>query len=315
MATAKPESRLQPTIGVAIAIVSSSLGGSAAAVTRYLAGGADAVTLAILRWGIGFLLVLPVTLVMRAKWPPRRDWPAVSALGLAFFGLFFILYNIALAYTTAARAALALSTLPLQTMLVGALLGIEPLTFRKSAGVAIAMVGVFAALATGLGAAPAGAWRGEAIMTGAVLCMAFYNVWSRQFIARSSALGFLSLGMGAGAAALILVGVVSGRVAVLTSFNAAQWTAGVYLGVGGGALAFILWVMALQRATPTLVANTMTVNPIVAALLAKQLIGEPITLNLVFGLIAVFAGISIATSSGRSKAAPIMPPQAADRGR
>jgi len=43
-------------------------------------------------------------------------------------------------------------------------------------------------------------------MTGAVLCMAFYNVWSRPFIQRSSALGFLTVGMGTGAAALILVG-------------------------------------------------------------------------------------------------------------
>ena len=51
-----------------------------------------------------------------------------------------------------------------------------------------------------LTAAPAGAWRGELIMTGAVLCMAFYNVWSRPFIQRSSALGFLCVGMGAGAA-------------------------------------------------------------------------------------------------------------------
>ncbi|WP_366938567.1 hypothetical protein [Bradyrhizobium sp.] len=39
--------------GVAIAIVSSSLGGSAAAVTRYLVGAADPITLAILRWVIG----------------------------------------------------------------------------------------------------------------------------------------------------------------------------------------------------------------------------------------------------------------------
>ena len=287
---------MEQTAGVLIAIVSSSLGGSAAAVTRYLAGGADPITLAILRWGIGFALVLPVTLALRAKWPPRSDWLAVAALGVAFFGLFFIFYNIALGYTTAARASLALSTLPLQTMIVGALLGIEPLTARKSLGVAIAMLGVFGALMTGLAAAPQGAWRGEAIMTGAVLCMAFYNVWSRAFIVRSSALGFLCVGMGAGAAALILVGVLSGRVAVLANFTAAQWTAGVYLGVGGGALAFILWVMALQRTTPTLVANTMTVNPIAAGLLATQLVGEPITLNLVGGLVAVFAGIWIATS-------------------
>lgn len=295
---------MDQTLGVVIAIVSSSLGGSAAAVTRYLVGNADPLTLAILRWGIGFVIVLPVTLLLRSKFPPRADWPAVVILGICFFGLFFVLYNLAVGYTTAARASLALSTLPLQTMVVGALLGIEPLTLRKSFGVAIAMLGVFAALASGLAAAPEGAWRGELIMTGAVLCMAFYNVWSRQFIKRSSALGFLCVGMGAGAAVLILVGVLTGRAAVLAAFGAPQWIAGIYLGVGGGALAFILWVLALQRTTPTLVANTMTVNPIAAGLLATQLVDEPITLNLVFGLVAVFAGIWIATMAGQPKAAP-----------
>src|SRR5262245_50522378 len=97
--------------------------------------------------------------MLRVQWPKRSDWPAVATLGIAFFGLFFIFYNIAVGYTTAARASLALSTLPLQTMLVGALLGAEPLTARKSAGVAIAIMGVFGALASGLGDAPPGAWR------------------------------------------------------------------------------------------------------------------------------------------------------------
>jgi drug/metabolite transporter (DMT)-like permease len=290
------ELRLGEWIGVLLAVVSSSLGGTAAAVTRYLVGNADPITLAVLRWGIGFLCLLPTAIVLRVRWPQRSDWLAVAALGLCFFGLFFVLYNIAMSYTTAARASLALSTLPLQTMIVGALLGIEPLTRRKTAGVCIAVLGVFAALASGLSAAPAGAWKGELIMTGAVLCMAFYNVWSRPFIQRSSALGFLTVGMGAGAAALLAVGLLTGRVAVLGSFGAPQWVAGVYLGVGGGALAFILWVLALERATPTRVANTMTVNPIAAGLLATQLVGEPITLHLVVGLIAVFAGIWIATT-------------------
>jgi len=285
-------------IGVLIAIVSSCLGGTAAAVTRYLVTDADPITLAVLRWGIGFLCVLPAALLLGARWPQRRDWPSVAVLGVCFFGLFFILYNIAVSYTTAARASLALSTLPLQTMVVGALLGIEPLTARKSAGVGIAILGVFAALASGLAAAPPGAWRGELIMTAAVLCMAFYNVWSRPFIRRSSALGFLTVGMGAGAAALIAVAALTGRLAVLGNFGAAQWTAGIYLGVGGGALAFILWVLALERTTPTRVAATMTINPLAAGLLAAQLVGEPITLNLVIGLVAVFAGIWIATTDG-----------------
>lgn len=283
-------------LGVLIAIVSSALGGTAAAVTRYLVGGADPLTLSILRWGIGFVCVLPVALLLRARWPSRADWPAVALLGFCFYGLFFILYNLAVSYTTAARASLALSTLPLQTMIVAALLGIESLTWRKTVGVAVAMVGVGAALATGLARAPEGAWRGELLMTGAVLCMSFYNVFSRPFIQRSSALGFLAVGMGCGAAALVVAGLLTGRLAVLHGFGQAQWLAGVYLGVAGGALAFILWVMALQRASPTRVANTMTVNPIAAAVLAEQLVGEPITLDLLLGLVAVFAGIWIATT-------------------
>jgi drug/metabolite transporter (DMT)-like permease len=48
----------------------------------------------------------------------------------------------------------------------------------------------------------------------------------------------------------------------------------------------------------------MTINPIAAALLATQLVGKPITPNLVVGLVAVFAGIWIATTN-------LKPPQVA----
>jgi drug/metabolite transporter (DMT)-like permease len=44
------------------------------------------------------------------------------------------------------------------------------------------------------------------------------------------------------------------------------------------------------------VANTTAVNPIASALLATQLVGEPITFYLIGGLGAVFAGIWIATT-------------------
>src|SRR5258707_1736641 len=232
------ESSVGEWFGVSLALVSSILGGSAAAVTRYWVGDADPITLAMLRWGIGFLCVLPAALLLRVKWPPRSDWLGVACLGLTFFGLFFVLYNIAIGYTTAARASLALATLPLQTMIVAAVLGIEKLTARKSLGVGIAIIGVVAALASGLSAAPEGAWRGEAIMIGAVLCMAFYNVWSRPFIERASPLGFLTVGMGSGALALLLLAAPTGRLAVLDDFGAPQWIAAIYLGIGGGAAAF-----------------------------------------------------------------------------
>jgi hypothetical protein len=58
---------------VGVAVASSAFGGTAAAVTRSMVGSADPVTLAMLRFGIGFLCVLPVALLLGIRWPPRRD--------------------------------------------------------------------------------------------------------------------------------------------------------------------------------------------------------------------------------------------------
>jgi len=285
--------------GVAAALLSSALGGTAAAITRYVIGATDPVTLASFRFGIAFLLVLPIALALGSKWPVGRDWLGVAGLGVLFFAVFFVIYNVSMSHTTAARGSLALSTLPLTTMLVAALLGYEKLTTRKTVGVLIAIGGVAAALATGLAEARAGAWRGDLIMLGGAFIMALYSVWSRPFMNRSSRLGFLAAGMGFGSAASAMLAWHSGGFAATQGFDTAQWIAVLCLGIFGGAAAFYLWVYALERTTPTRVANTMTVNPIAASLLAAVLVGEPLGVNLLVGIGAVGFGIWIASTEGR----------------
>src|SRR5260370_24230410 len=78
-AWARQEARLGEWLGVGIAIVSSFLGGTAAAVTRYLVGHADPLTLAILRWGLRFVCVLPIPLLLRVRWPSPNACPAVAS--------------------------------------------------------------------------------------------------------------------------------------------------------------------------------------------------------------------------------------------
>ena len=248
-------------VGVAIALVSSCLGGTAAAITRYLAGNTDPITLAILRWGIGFFCVWPVALFLKARWPQRRDWPSVAALGFCFFGVFFVLYNIAMTYTTAARASLALATLPLHTMVVGALLGIEPLTKRKTARRLHRGTRRHRSPCRGAFGRAAGrmAWRTDHDRRCAVhgllqrLVPAVHSAFQRtRFSYRRHGNGRRRADRGR---------IVTGSIAALSQFSTPQWIAGLYLGIAGGALAFILWVLALERASPTRVANTMTVNP------------------------------------------------------
>ena len=288
-------------VGVLAAILSSAFGGTAAAVTRFVVASSDPITIAAFRFGVGFLLLLPVALLLKIRWPRGRDLAGIALLGVMFFGAFFIVYNIAMAHTSAARGALALSTLPLQTMMVAALLGAERLSLRKTLGVLIAMAGVAMALITGLAIAPPGAWRGDLIMLGGTLCMAFYNVWSRPFIARSGTLAYVTAGMGAGAAVLVLAAWLTGGFSLVHEFAAAQWIAMLYLGAFGGAAAFYLWVFALERTTPTRVANTMTVNPLAASILAKIILDESIGISLIAGIGAVCVGIWIASTEARPR--------------
>jgi drug/metabolite transporter (DMT)-like permease len=285
-------------LAISAAVVSSALGGIALGATRFVIGNTDPITLGAFRYGVGFVFLVPVALTLGRRWPRGKDWLGVALLGLLFFGIFPVIYNLSLAYTTAARSALALSTLPLLTMVVGAALGIEGLTARKTLGVLIAVGGVAVALAAGLTQAPEGAWRGDLVMVAGAFCMALYNVWSRPFIARSGPFEFVTAGMGVGAVCLALIAGAQGGFAAAAAFGAPQWLAILYLGIFGAALNFYLWVFALERTTPTRVANTITVNPVTASLVAALLVHEAIGLDLVIGVLAVIGGIWTA-STGR----------------
>jgi drug/metabolite transporter (DMT)-like permease len=281
--------------GLLAAMLSTALGGTAIGATRYLAGHIDPITLGAVRFAGGIALLLPIALVRGERWPPRRDWPAVTALGLLFFGLFPVLFNISLIYTTAARGALALSTLPLLTIVAGALLGIERPTLPKTLGVLIAFAGVAIALASSLDLAPAGAWRGDLLMVAGALCMALYGVWARPFITRSGAISFTVAGMAVGAVCLIAISAWQGGFRGLAALRANEWMALAYLAIVCGAFIFFLWAYALGRTTPTLVAISVAINPITASLVGVLLLSEEISPALIVGLVAVLTGIAVAS--------------------
>jgi drug/metabolite transporter (DMT)-like permease len=289
--------------GVLAAVVSSVLGGTSIGATRFLVNVIDPLAIGSFRFGVGFLLLLPVALVQGHRWPPRQDWLAVAGLGLLFYAAFPILFNASLMFTTAARGSLALSTLPLLTMVVGAALGCEPLTLRKTAGVLVAILGVSMALLTDLATAPEGAWRGDLLMVGAALCMALYSIWSKPFIRRSGPIPFTTLAMAAGAAILIMLSLLVGSFTLVEAFGPPQWLGVFYLGAFGSALTFYLWAFALERTTPTRVAISVTINPVAASLVGAALLAEPLRWSLAVGIVTVLAGIWIATTQSRPKTA------------
>ncbi|MGQ0510779.1 MAG: DMT family transporter [Betaproteobacteria bacterium] len=288
-------------IGIAAGIVSSALGGMAAAATRYAVVEMEPLMTALFRFGIGCLLLLPLALAARARWPRGRDLGAALALGAMFYGVCFVVYAHALTYTTAARGSLGVATLPVLTMVVAAVLGRERLTLRKSIGVLVALAGVALSLAAGIGDAPPEAWRGDLLMIAAMLSMALYTIYSRPLMSRSSALGYACAGMAAGAAINLAAASAGGAWAALAAMDARMWAAGLFLGVFPGGLGFFLWLFAVERTSPTRVASTITVSPLAAGALGALLVGEAVGPALIAGVIAVGAGIWVASTESRNR--------------
>jgi drug/metabolite transporter (DMT)-like permease len=268
-------------------------------VTRYVAAVIDPVAIGSFRFGIGFLMLLPLVFIRREAWPRRADLLPIVALGLLFFALYPILFNAAFIYTTAAHGALTLASLPLVSIVLGALMGRETPTVRKTLGVIVAMSGVGLVLVTNAKTAADGAWCGDLLMIAAVVCMALYGIWSKPYLQRAGAIPFTVVAMAAGGVALTLIALMKGSFAPVADFNGTQWAAVLYLGVIGGAVSFWLWSFALAHTTPTRVALTVTVNPVTASVYGAVLLNEPLTSTLLSGIVLVAIGVWLGTSRGR----------------
>ena len=146
-------------------------------------------------------------------------------------------------------------------------------------------------------------------MVATALCGALFNVLSRPYLRRYPALSFTAAAMVAGAAAMVALAFVTGSPGRLAGLDAGQWGAVAFLGVAGAALTFYLWCYGLERTTPTGVAVTVALNPVVALALGVGLLGEPWGWPLLVGLAAVAGGVVLVNAQpGRAAHLSPSPP-------
>lgn len=274
---------------------------------RFVIAESDPASLAFIRYLIAVLCLLPIAVyLMRGRRIGARDVLIMLVLGAMFFGAFPYLLNLSLKYTSAARGALALATAPLMTLALGSLLRSEGFTTAKLLGV----IGTFAGVALAMLAGPGGLagqgayWIGDLIMLAAASLAAIYPIYSKPLLGRHPALAVTALSMAGGLLILAPFAQAQGTFSGLPAFSPAGWFAVIFLGIGGGALQFGLWIWAVSKLTPTQAAIYLTLTPITAVLLANLILGEAVSLGLFAGLALVVGGILLANRPARKAARP-----------
>jgi drug/metabolite transporter (DMT)-like permease len=283
-------------LAVAAAAATGIQVGAAMVATRFVVDQTDPASLAMLRYIVGFLcLVPPIVLARQSVRFERRDVAPIALLGIVQFGVLIALLNFGLKFIPAARAALIFASFPLLTMMIAAALGRESLGFAKTAGVLLTILGVGVALgekAVTRGADDS-AWLGEAAVLASTLCGAVCSVLYRPYLRKYPTLPVSAFAMLASVGFLAILAAGEGFFTVPLRFTTAGWAAVLFIGVSSG-IGYFLWLWALSHASPTRVTAFLALSPITAALLGGLLLGEPVTAGSLAGLALVAIGLWVA---------------------
>lgn len=294
--------RIPPVVtGVLFASLSTMIGGVTVVLTRLTISQSDPLTFASVRYGLAAIFLLTMLLITaRIPRVSRRDMVWLGVFGVIMFSGFPFFMTRALEDTTAARGALVFATLPLTTILIGALFRVERLTLRKFIGIGIAITGTSIVLGESAAAAAANALRGDAFMFVAILCAAIFNVFSTRYFVRYGSLAVVSLTMVIGSSVLFALAIAFGHpFSGSLDFDLQGWFIMFLLAIPGAALMNFLWGRALQLITPTQATITVGLNPVTALFLGAWILSEPVTMRIIIGVALLITAIIVTTTDSR----------------
>jgi drug/metabolite transporter (DMT)-like permease len=267
---------------------------------RFIVGHVPPITLAFIRWGGAFMILLPFAARHLARdWPTIRKHAGVMTL-LAFTG--FSVYNTlayyGLQFTTAINGLLLQSVAPLFVAMWTFVLFGDRLTLRQAGGICVSLTGVVVIVCHGsLAVLRALEFnRGDVCFVGALVVYGFYAAFLRRRPPMHP-FSFLAAGMGGGAFFLIPAMVwelYSGRTVTLDAESLASFA---FVCVFPSLLGYLFLNRGIELIGANRAAPFIHLVPVFGSVLAIVLLGEQFQLYHAVGYGLVFSGITVATKT------------------
>lgn len=279
--------------------------GAAIVATRFVVHDVAPLTLALLRYAIGLMCLLPFAVQpflnqRRARHGPegsaswRRDVGVMGLLGVGQFGVLIALMNFGLQHVGAAQAALIFSLFPLFTLLLSATLGQERITPSLLGGVMLSIFGVGLSLAPKLGAPHTSHWWGELAVLASAATGALCSVLYRPYLRRYPTVPVSTFAMAASVVFLALFALPEQWPTRILALSLSTWSVVGFIGLSSG-VGYFWWLYALKHESPTRVTVFLALNPVTAMLLSAALLAEPLTGWSVAAVLCIGAGLWLAT--------------------
>jgi drug/metabolite transporter (DMT)-like permease len=253
----------------------------------------------------GFALLLAITRRHFFRtWPHRGDLLRFAAAGFIGHTAHVSLVMWGINLSTAFSSSLVLTSSPLWTLLILAMLGAEKLQGRQLAGTLAAFAGIEVFLQDTFVAGYALAGAGELVLLLAASLFSLYTVITKPLVERYGPLNVMCYSLLFGAPPIVLVTLPQFLAAPLAEVSAAVWL-GVFWAVAVSSfLGWIVWawvnsVRGLARSAPL-----QYLMPPIAGVVAWLTLGETFTWLKIAGAVVAMAGIAWAQSAAPVKTPP-----------
>ena len=275
-----------------------ALVGTYVALSRPLTAAIPVFVLALLRFAIAAVAMLPWTRRAPGE-PPLTRTEHRLFFTLSFFGNF--LFSICMLYgvsmTTATAAGVIMATLPAVVAVLSWLLLRERLGGRVLFAVALAVGGVgLLQFARADGVERGASLLGNALMLGAVLCEAIYVIMAKRLAATRAPLRVSALANLWGLALIAPLGLVQLTSFDLRSLSAPLCALLVFYSLAASLFAVWMWVAGLKQ-VPANQAGVFTVAlPLAATAVGVYALGESFTALHAVALLLAAAGVVLITT-------------------
>ncbi len=273
-------------------------------VKNVISGALAPIAFTALRFALASILLLPLLrgLAPAESATSRADKWKIIGLGLignTFYQVFFIL---ALANTLPTNAALILATPPIFIALIGAVFKLERLTWIAWLGVMLSFGGITLVILGG--APPEGSASaphpllGDLLALGAAIMWALYTLLAAPVLKRHPPLKLTALTVAIGTVPLLAMAVPDFVSTDWSSVGLAAWLGVLYCGGMAIALGYVIWNRSVQHVGPARTAVYTNLTPVLVALIAWAVRGDPLTIYHVVGAAIILTGITL-TRLGR----------------
>ncbi len=252
--------------------------------------------LALARFSIAGLVYAGL-LLWRPRKVARRDLLAMAVLGFVAIPLNQGLFLFGLSLTTPGHAALLYAMTPIFVFVLALLRREERSSPWKSVGIAVAFAGAAVVLvARGQLSGQAGGSRalvGDLLVLLAVIAWAVYAVWGRPYAMRYGVITTTGVTIVSGSLLYLPFGILLSRAASFQALSPVGWGSVAYLVVLTSVVSYLLYYWALAREDASRVAIWSNTQPVLTALLAWALYGDPLTPSFVAGGLLVILGVAM----------------------